>query len=166
MNARFLHGIWVGVFAFVLTLPQTLHAGDATPEGIYQLKKIKNRSSRGFTANGTVVYQYTRVDRRAKPEDAAKVGNINVGKRSHVRDVYNRTVIDRNLNLQNKSVSIGEVTINGANTLNSVDNRTQVSGDLSSSGGQINTGNIKTHGNARINTLRNSVTVQGNVNVR
>ena len=166
MYVRFFHAIYVGVFAFGVTWPLALHAGDTTPEGIYQLKKIKNRSSRGFTANGTVIYQYTRVDRRARPEDAANVGNVDVGRRSHVRDVYNRTVIDRNLNVRNQSVSIGEVTVNGANTLDSVDNRTRVSGDLTSSGGQVNTGNIKTHGNARINNLRNSVTVQGNVNVR
>jgi len=147
----------------------TLHEAAAqspTPEGIYQSKKIKSRAGRNFNANGTVIYQYTRVDRRAKPQDAATVGNIDVGRRAMVRDIYDRTIIDRNLRVNNQSVRMGNVDISGAGNLNTIDNRTLVQGKLESSGGQIITGNVKLHGNARVKALRNNTTIKGDVNVK
>lgn len=141
-------------------------AQSPTPEGIYQSKKIKSRAGRNFTGNGTVIYQYTRVNRRAKPQDAANVGNIDVGRRAMVRDVYNRTIIDRNLSVTNQSVRVGNVDVSGAGNLDTVDNRTIVQGTLESKSGHINAGNVNLHGNAHVQELRNNTTIKGDVNVK
>jgi len=78
----------------------------------FEMMKIKHRAKKGFTNNERAIYEY-RDDNDIEAKAPQKIGNVEIGRNSHVREVYVGVNIHKHLrfnkNRRENTLNIGNV---------------------------------------------------------
>lgn len=132
----------------------------------YQQRLVKSRAKRGYTNNGTVVYNYQEIDSYSDDLDDDTLGNIEVEHGSHVREVNNVVIIKGDVESEKDKLEIGKVKIKRSGRAGTVNNSVVIDGKLDASGESVSIGSIKVDGGGRLESLDNKIEIHGDIDAR
>lgn len=129
----------------------------------YQQRLVKSRAKRGYTNNGTIVYNYQEIDSYDDDIDDETLGNIEVEHGSHVREVNNVVIIKGDVDSEKDELKIGKVKIHRSGRAGTVNNSVTIDGKLEASGKNVSIGSIKVDGGGNLESLDNKVEIHGDI---
>lgn len=164
MNTLFhcVFSIFLCVLFSGLTVGSCLASGKHVHKS-YQQRLVKSRAERGYTNNGTVLYNYQEIDSYNDDLDDETLGNIEVEHGSHVREINNVIIIKGDVESEKDELEIGKVKIRRSGRAGTVNNSVTIDGKLEASGKNVSIGSIKVDGGGNLESLENKVEIHGDI---
>ena len=139
------------------------YAGGKYVHKTYQQRLVKSRADRGYTNNGTVIYNYQEIDAYDDDLDDETLGNIEVEHGSHVREVNNVIIIKGDVESEKDELEIGKVKIRRSGRAGRVSNSVTIDGKLEASGENVSIGSIRVDSGGTLDSLENRVEIHGDI---
>jgi len=137
-------------------------------DSLYDEIITRSRANRGFTNNGTIIYNYNEIVSECDDECLTEenLGNITLDRNSHVREIHNRIIIDDGIQAFGEDVYIGNITIDRNGSIRNIQNRIRIDGDITSNRDEIRIGDVDINRGGSIEELQNFITIEGDVDAR
>ena len=129
----------------------------------YKQRLTRSRAKRGYTNNGTVIYNYQEIDGYDDSIEGEEIGNIEVEQGSHVREVNNVVIVKGGVESEKDNLEIGKVTINKSGRAGTVNNSVTIGGDLEASGESVEIGSVHVKHGGKLHSLENKVEIHGGI---
>ena len=126
---------------------------------IYQNKKIKSRTARGYSNHGTIIYNYQEIDHYSDDLVGEELGNLDP--KSKVREIHNRIIVNDRIQSEKDELSIGKISVSGTR-IKEIDNEVTIKNGISARGDRVSVGSVQIQG-GRVDRVLNRVEIKGRV---
>ncbi len=147
---------------FLLLLPGFTYAASKHVHKSYQQRLNKSRAERGYTNNGTVIYNYQEIDAYSDELEDEEIGHLKTERIGHVREIHNTVIIHGNVDSEKEELAIGKVDLEKPGSGGTIENDVTITGDVKAQGETLEIGTVRI-GGGQYEHVDNSVEIQGDI---
>lgn len=146
----------------VFSLPPSFAANKQVHK-TYNQRLTKSRADRGYTNNGTVIYNYQEIDSFDDSIDGEEIGNIVIEHGSRVREVNNVVIIKDDVKSKKDDLAIGKVSVQRSGRAGTINNSVSIDGKIDASGESMEIGTVHVNRGGLVQALDNKVEIDGEI---